>query len=95
MAVGADPVMKLAGVTIGNSLLLTKLNSSCLHGPVALDNNTFFHATVEQGEFLKLAAENGFTICSFVKLANSSSIVGTLAGFSEEKLPKGCITCSF
>ena len=95
MAVSTDPVMKLAGVTIGNSLLLTKLNNTCLSGPVALDNNTFFHATAEQGEFLRLAAENGFKICSFVKLEDSNSIVGTLAGFSEEKLPKCCITCSF
>jgi len=95
VAVSTDPVMKLAGVTIGNSLLLTKLNNTCLSGPVALDNNTFFHATAEQGEFLRLAAENGFKICSFVKLEDSNSIVGTLAGFSEEKLPKCCITCSF
>ena len=95
MSLNASTTIKLTGVVVGDSLLLTKFNGTCLSGPVALDCNTIFYANVDQSEFFKLAADSGIKIGSFVKVPDRNAIFGTLTDWSEEKLPKGYVTCSF
>lgn len=93
MTLQGESQLRLSGAVFGNSLLLTQFNDKPLSSPVALNKSTVFYGAVAPAELLKLASEEDFQVCSFVKVADGKEIFGIVSNGA--KLPKGFVTYSF